>query len=169
MNKVVLSLLLVAAVAGGTYYLFFSKDRNAHTSAEKSKETPEAPVFTPDDTLPFGDPPDEEELERTKMLKEHARPAEFVKVDFAHRRNILGETVVEGTLVNQAELTTYRDLQLVLYFDNAEGVAMDSASEVVFETIMPQKQTTFRLKQKGPRKAKDVRLRLHNALVVEEY
>jgi hypothetical protein len=166
MKKIAIPFAVAFLAALGSWYFLWrdtGEDNDGKGKNGTEQTTPNA--LTEQDSVPFGDPPSEEELEREQRIKEHARPGEFVEVQFEARKNILGETVAEGTLKNNAELTSYRDLQLMIYFENEEGDPIDSASQVVFEKILPGKKTEFKVKEKGPRKAKNVSIRVHDALV----
>ncbi|HHG85179.1 MAG TPA: hypothetical protein ENJ82_10580 [Bacteroidetes bacterium] len=166
MKKVLLPLIIAVSLSFGVYFMFFYNNSKAIEKVTLNQPGTPAP-FTADDTIPFGDPPDGDALEREQLLMEHARPEKFITVEFEDRRNILRETILEGTLRNEATLTTYNNFQMMIYFEDAEGSVLDSASQLIFETIMPKKEVTFRIKQKGPRKAKTVQLHLQNAQVVE--
>lgn len=163
MKKLALPLILL--LGGGIfavwYFVLPSDSDNNHATGIHSDSTN---TGDPDD-VPFGDPPSEEEKEREKLLREHARPQEFIVLTYSTRKNLLGETVIEGSMTNNAEATAYRDLQMIMYFDNADGIPIDSASQTVFEQMLPGGKAEFRLKEKGPRKAKEVRLLIKDAVV----
>ena len=165
MKKLILPLILVigGGLFAGWYFYLDGKDDKPET--ENTVVSDSAKGGSDSDDVPFGDPPTEEELNREKLLREHARPSEFIMITFGNRKNILGETVVEGTMTNNAELTTFRDLQLMLYFEDGSGQPIDSASQTVFERMPPGGKAEFKLKEKGPRKAKEVRVMVKDAVV----
>ncbi|MEM0997246.1 MAG: hypothetical protein AAGN35_09215 [Bacteroidota bacterium] len=164
MKKLALPIVVVLVVGAGTAFYFLRDPGEAALKSNNQEQTvPDG--MTAQDSVPFGDPPSPDELEREQKLKEHARPGDFIEVQFEARKNILGETVAEGTLKNKAELTAYRDLQLMLYFEDELGEPLDSASQVIFEKILPDGETKFKIKQKGPRKSKGLNIRVHDAVV----
>jgi hypothetical protein len=166
MKKLFLPLILLlgaAAIAG--WYVFLRDDGDA-ANGRNGVFSDSGKAGQDTDDVPFGDPPTEEELNREKLLREHARPQEFIILSYAARKNLLGETVIEGSLTNNAELTAYRDLRLIIYFDDNAGNAIDSAGQTVFDKIAPGGgKAEFKLKEKGPRKAREVRVKLKDAIV----
>lgn len=166
MKKLALPLILL--IGGGIFAVwYFVLPSDSTPEPEKNGIHADSTASGDPDDVPFGDPPSEEELEREKLLREHARPQEFIVLTYSTRRNLVGETVIEGNMTNNAELTAYRDLQLMIYFDNTDGIAIDSASQTVFEQMVPGGKAEFKLKEKGPRKAKEVRVLIKDALVAQ--
>ncbi len=158
MKKTLIPALIVLAVAAGVYVMFFMDRGEDGETSDPNTELAEGEG--PEDTLPPAPTP--EELRRQQRLNEHARPHEFITLNYSSRRNLLGEAVIEGSMSNTAELTKYSDMRLVIYFDDELGNTADSASQVVFEQIKPGETTEFRMKEKQPKRT-EVRLRIAEA------
>lgn len=159
---------LVAALLVGAYFLFFVKSEPKTDDARDTTTTTATNAAdSTRDSMPFGDPPSELEKQREQMMHEHARPEAYVKLSFDYRKNILGETVVEGAMTNNAQHTTYRDVRLMVYFDDAESTVLDSASQVIFEAVAPGAKADFRIKEKGPKRGKSIRVQVADAAIVE--
>lgn len=165
MKRILLPIILVAVLAVGGYFVFFYGQGGADSS--DSGEGSELAEGGQGSEMAEELPPSPEEIARQQRLIERARPMEFVDMRYTSRRNLLMETIIEGTLENNAELTAYKDLQLMIYFVDEEGKKLDSASQVIFETLSPGAKVPFKLKEKGPRKA-DVRLDLLDANALDK-
>lgn len=166
MKKILPVTAILVVLAIGAYFLFFYDQSEPNGNENGTEDTRPGPIAPGDSTIE-DEQPSELEVRREKLLKEHARPDEFVQLSFDYKKNLLGETIVEGQLTNNAELTTYRDFQLMVYFDDSESDVLDSASQVVFAEVKPGAKTDFKLKHKGPRRAKSIRLKLSDAKVVQ--
>ena len=75
--------------------------------------------------------------------------------------------VVEGTMTNNAQLTTYREVRMMMYFDDSESAVMDSTAKVLFESLAPGAKSAFKLKEKGPKRSKSIRLMVADAIPAE--
>lgn len=149
MKKTLLPVILILVLGiGGYFTLFYNPDDENDPSDPK-----EQMLSSDEDNNEENEEVDPDALEREQRLVERARPAEFVDLNYTSRRNLLNETIVEGSFSNNAELTMYSEFQLMVYFSNTEGYFVDSASQVVFEQIVPGETAPFKIKQKGPRKA----------------
>jgi|GEM_PF-4483037 len=149
MKKTLLPVILILVLGiGGYFTLFYNPDQESNSKGEQ-EQVDTSSSDTEEETAET----DPMALEREQRLAERARPGEFVNLNYTSRRNLLGESIVEGSLSNSAELTMYSEFQMMVYFADAEGYFVDSASQVVFEQIVPGETAPFKLKQKGPRKA----------------
>lgn len=164
MKKLLLPTILILVLAVGGYFVFFVDQNEENKDGKETVEMTDEQENTSEEEPKQ---PTEEELKKQKRLMEHARPQEFIDLRYSSKRNIVGESVIEGSFLNNAELTTYNDLRLMIYFENEDGDPVDSASQVVFGTMAPGEKVDFRLKEKGPRKT-EVRLDLVEADVIEK-
>ena len=163
MNKKIL-LPVVSLVATAAIVLFFVVDWGGDKEDKDTRVRPGSGQIAPGDSA-LGDPPSELELKREKMLKEHNEPENFVDISFDYKKNLFGESVIEGNLKNKAEYTTYSDFDMMIYFETQEGVTLDSAQQGIFVALEPGEKEEFRLKAKGPRKGKVVTLMISDAKV----
>ena len=153
MKKSLIPIVLVLALAAGAYFIFFYDTGEKTDGKGDQTESREGRKGREGTDGEGTDDPSPLELEREQRLNERARPREFVALNYNDRRNLLGEVIIEGSLTNNAELTMYRDFQLMIYFLDSEGDKTDSASVGVFEEITPGETAPFKVKQKGPRKS----------------
>lgn len=92
-----------------------------------------------------------EKVKETLAEKEKNNPARFLVVDNRDRKNLIGQTVVIGTLSNQATVCWYKDVELKLSFFSKTGVKLDEGLETVYENIGPGKIVKFKTKYFAPK------------------
>jgi len=92
-----------------------------------------------------------EKVKETLAEKEKNNPARFLVVDNRDRKNIIGQTVVIGTLTNHATVCWYKDVELRLSFFSKTGVKLDEGLETVYENIGPGKTVKFKTKYFAPK------------------
>jgi hypothetical protein len=92
-----------------------------------------------------------EKVKETLAEKEKNNPARFLVVNNRDRKNLIGQTVVIGTLTNQATVCWYKDVELKLTFFSKTGVKLDEGLETVYENIGPGKTVKFKTKYFAPK------------------
>ena len=78
-----------------------------------------------------------EEVKENLADKEKNNPTKFLAVENSDRKNIIGQTVVKGTIHNKATIASYKDVQLKLSFFSKTAVKLDEAMETVYDNIPP--------------------------------
>ena len=96
---------------------------------------------------------------------EKKTPARFITVSGHDKHNLLGQTVVKGTLNNNATVASYKDVQLKLTFYSKTGALLEEDAETVFETIAPGKSADFKTKYFAPKGTDSVALKVMGAKV----
>ncbi|MES2004402.1 MAG: FxLYD domain-containing protein [Bacteroidota bacterium] len=92
-----------------------------------------------------------EKVKESLAEKEQKNPAKFVMVSNHKRKNIIGQTVVIGTLTNRATVCWYKDVEIKLSFFSKTGVKLDEGLETVYENIGPGKTVKFKTKYFAPK------------------
>lgn len=92
-----------------------------------------------------------ERAKETLAEKEKNNPARFLVVNNRDRKNLIGQTVVIGTLTNHATVCWYRDVELKLSFFSKTGVKLDEGLETVYENIGPGKTVKFKTRYFAPK------------------
>ena len=100
-----------------------------------------------------------ESLEET----EKKNPTLFLTVSGHDKRNLLGQTVVKGTLNNIAKIAGYKDVQLKLTFYSKTGALLEEDAETIFESIAPGKSADFKTKYFAPKGTDSVALKVMGA------
>jgi ABC-type enterochelin transport system substrate-binding protein len=65
--------------------------------------------------------------------KEIKSPQNFLLVSGHDRHNILGQTVVKGTITNKATVASYKDVDVKLDFYSKTGTLLETDKETVYE------------------------------------
>jgi hypothetical protein len=104
-----------------------------------------------------------EEIKETLAEKEKKNPTRFLSVAGHDKKNLIGQTVVKGTLTNKATVNSYKDVEVELSFYSKTGALLEKDSETIFETIGPGKTADFKTKYFAPKGTDSVALKVVNA------
>jgi hypothetical protein len=95
--------------------------------------------------------------------KEKKNPAVFLLVDSRDKHNLIGQTVVKGTLRNIAKVCTYKDVELELSFYSKTGTLLIKTNETVYDQIEPGKSANFKAKEFAPKGSDSVAIKILGA------
>jgi hypothetical protein len=99
--------------------------------------------------------------------KEKKNPVSFLVVSGHDRHNLLGQTVVKGTISNKATVASYKDVDVKLDFYSKTGTLLETDKETVYEIIAPGQSKTFKTKYFAPKGTDSVALAVTAAKVAE--
>jgi len=102
-----------------------------------------------------------ESLEET----EKKNPVAFIKVSSKDKHNLIGQTVIKGTVSNNAKICVYKDVELELSFFSKTGVLLEKDVEKVYEVIEPGKSADFKTKYFAPKGTDSVGIKVLGAKV----
>ena len=94
-------------------------------------------------------------------------PQNFITVSGHNRNNLVGQTVVKGTITNKATVATYKDVDVKLDFYSKTGTLLETDKETVFEIIAPGQSKNFKTKYFAPKGTDSVALSIITAKVAE--
>lgn len=100
--------------------------------------------------------------------KEKKDPQNFLSVGGHDKRNLLGQTVVKGTVTNKATVASYKDVDVKLDFYSKTRTLLESDKETVYEVIAPGQSKNFKTKYFAPKGTDSVALSVTAAKVVEK-
>src|SRR5665213_1009128 len=124
MKKLFLYILLIASI-------LFSCNSNTAKNAQTEKEN--------------------YELTKENLLKKEQKdPGNFIIVSGHDKRNILGQTVVKGILVNKATVAVFKDVDLKLSFYSKTHALLETDKETIFELLQPGESKNFKTKYFAP-------------------
>ncbi|MEY3441817.1 MAG: hypothetical protein RLZZ519_98 [Bacteroidota bacterium] len=150
-NRILILAALVTMLVAGYFLIFFDKG--------PSPETEGIGTVTSDSTES-----NSLLLKRKQTIeKEKTTPKDYVVIAIDPKKNLFGETVIEGKLTNKASLTSYKDFELMIHWNDETGMVMDSAVEVILEKLNPGEEVEFKTKRKGPRKSRSTVMTLRAA------
>jgi hypothetical protein len=95
--------------------------------------------------------------------KEKKNPTAFLKVSGKDKHNLLGQTVINGMITNNAKICTYKDVEIELSFFSKTGVLLEKDSEIVYEVIDPGKSADFKSKYFAPKGTDSVGIKILQA------
>ena len=104
-----------------------------------------------------------EETKETLAESEKKSPDRFITVSGHDKRNLIGQTVVKGTLSNNAKVITFKDIELELSFFSKTGALLEKDHETIYESIGPGGSTNFKTKYFAPRGTDSVALKVTGA------
>jgi hypothetical protein len=92
-----------------------------------------------------------QKTKETLAEKEKNNPKTFLAVANHDHKNIIGQTVVKGSISNKATVCWYKDVQLHLSFFSKTGMKLDEAIETIYEQVGPGKSVAFKTKYFAPK------------------
>ena len=132
-----------------TSIIFISCSEDDSSKAEKEKDSYEA-------------------AKESLQDKEIKNPQNFLIVAGHDRHNLVGQTVVKGTITNKATVATYKDVDVKLDFYSKTGTLLESDKETIFEIIAPGQSKNFKTKYFAPKGTDSVALAVTGAKVAEK-
>ncbi len=150
-NRILIIAALVTMLVAGYFLVFFDRGNEAET--------------LPSDSISADSSESNSLLLKRKLTieKEQSMPKDYVMIAIDPKKNLFGETVIEGTITNKASLTSYKDFELMIHWNDEAGMVLDSAVEVILEKLDPGEEVEFKTKRKGPRRSKSTVMTLRAA------
>ena len=109
-----------------------------------------------------------EATRETLQQKEKKDPQSFLTVAGHDKRNLLGQTVVKGTITNKATVASYKDVDVKLDFYSKTGTLLETDKETVYEIIAPGQSKNFKTKYFAPKGTDSVALTVTAAKVADK-
>ncbi len=82
---------------------------------------------------------------------EKKSPTRFITISGHDKKNILGQTVIKGTLSNNAKVSSFKDIDVELSFFSKTGTLLEKDHEIIYETLAPGSTTNFKTKYFAPK------------------
>ena len=114
------------------------------------------------------DAKDKDKYEQTKETLEQSEkknPKRFLTVEGSDKKNLIGQTVIKGTITNKATVASFKDVDVELSFYSKTGALLQRDHEVVYETIKPGNSTDFKTKTRAPKGTDSVAMKIYAAKV----
>ncbi|MDP4286145.1 MAG: hypothetical protein Q8891_17170 [Bacteroidota bacterium] len=107
------------------------------------------------------------QLTKEELLKKEQKyPPHFLIITGHHKHNLLGQTVVNGTISNKATLAVFKDVDIKLSFYSKTQALLETDKETVFELLHPGESKDFKTKYFAPKGTDSVGLDVLSAKVV---
>ncbi len=107
------------------------------------------------------------ELTKKELLsKEQKDPTAFISISGHNKKNIVGQTVVKGTLTNKASIAVFKDVDIKLSFYSKTKALLETDKETIFEILEPGESKDFKTKYFAPKGTDSVALQVLSAKVI---
>ncbi len=106
-----------------------------------------------------------EQTKETLEQSEKKNPKRFLNVEGSDKKNLIGQTVIKGTITNKATVASFKDVDVELSFYSKTGALLQRDHEVVYETIKPGNSTDFKTKTRAPIGTDSVAMKIFAAKV----
>jgi hypothetical protein len=130
-------------------FIFFSCGGNADINSKSEKESYK---ITKDELL----------------KKEQKNPQAFLSISGHNKKNIVGQTVVRGTLINKASVAVFKDVDIKLSFFSKTKTLLETDKETIFEILEPGESKDFKTKYFAPKGTDSVGLEVLGAKLVDQ-
>lgn len=97
--------------------------------------------------------------------KERKHPENFLVVTSTDKRNLIGQTVIKGSIYNKAAVCTYKDVQVKIRFFSKTGVLLEENTETIYEIIAPNSTVKFKTKYFAPKGTDNLTMTIIDAQV----
>lgn len=104
-----------------------------------------------------------QQAKETLEEKEKKNPVAFLLVSSHDKHNLIGQTVVRGTVSNNAKVCAYKDVQLQLAFYSKTGTLLLTTNETVYDKIEPGKSAGFKAKEFAPKGTDSIAIKVIGA------
>ncbi|HNP53661.1 MAG TPA: hypothetical protein PKK69_03565, partial [Ferruginibacter sp.] len=91
---------------------------------------------------------------------EQEHPTRFLLVTGKDRRNLIGQTVVKGSIHSKAKMVTYKDVTVKLSFYSSTGALLEEDQETIYESIAPGGEASFKSKYFAPKGTDSVGMKI---------
>lgn len=82
---------------------------------------------------------------------ERKTPKEFLTVVVNDKKNMVGQTVVKGSITNIAKVATFKDVDIRLTFYSKTKSVLEQDVETIYETVGPGNSAPFKSKFFAPK------------------
>ena len=106
------------------------------------------------------------ETNTSLLKKEEKNPAHFIVVKGNSKKNIVGQTVVKGTLHNRASVAIFKDVDIKLSFYSTTKALLETDRETIYQILNPGESQDFKTKYFAPKGTDSVALEVIGAKVI---
>lgn len=103
-----------------------------------------------------------QEQKETIAQKEQNNPLQFLKLKEDDKKNLLGATVIKGTITNTATVSAYSNIRLKL-LSFKQGVQVEEHEDVQKGILEPNHTMDFKIKYRLPKGADSVSVTIMSA------
>jgi hypothetical protein len=100
-----------------------------------------------------------ESIEQT----EQKNPVKFITVNGDKKKNLIGQTVVNADVHNNAKMVTYKDVDVKITFYSKTGTVLEEDHQTIYENIAPGTSVHFKSKFRTPKATDSVSFKVVDA------
>ncbi len=107
-----------------------------------------------------------DKYENTKVQlaeTEQKNPTQFLKASGYDKKNLIRQTVIKGSLLNNAKIVAYKDVELKFQFYSKTGTLLGEDHTTIYETIQPGATATFKEKLFAPKGSDSLAIKVLSA------
>lgn len=82
---------------------------------------------------------------------EQKSPSSFIIAKGDQKKNFIGQTVIKGTITNNAKMVTFKDIDVKISFYSKTGTLLEEDHETVYEMVLPGTTKKFKTKYYTPK------------------
>ncbi len=106
-----------------------------------------------------------EKVKENLREKESKNPGRFLSVSSKDKHNLIGQTVIKATIMNNAKVCTFKDVEIELSFFSKTSVLLEKDNETIYEKIPPGETASFKTKYFAPKGTDSVAIKVLNAKI----
>jgi hypothetical protein len=103
----------------------------------------------------FGIEKSADELKYDLQQKESSNPVYYVVETTSMRSNLVGKQIIEGSVMNNASVTSFKDVVLEVSYLSKTGSVISTERFTIYEVAAPGKWASFKFKTSSPRGTKE--------------
>ena len=96
---------------------------------------------------------------------EQKNPERFLAVSGRDKKNLFGQTVIKGNIINHAKMVSFKDIDIKLFFYSKTGALLEEDHEIIYETLDPGEGKSFKTKYFAPRGTDSVAMKVITAKI----
>ena len=96
---------------------------------------------------------------------EQKNPERFLVVAGHDKKNIVGQTVIKGSILNNAKMVSFKDIAVKLSFYSKTGVLLEEDHETIYEVVEPGESKSFKTKYFAAKGTDSVAMKVISAKV----
>ena len=108
-----------------------------------------------------------EEQKQSIAEKEKAKPLAFLRIKSTHRKNWIGQTVVEGTITNTAAVSSFKEVRLKMLCYDKDDKMVEEHEDMLDVILKPNSNKDFKLRYHLPRSTDSIAVTVMSAAVHE--
>lgn len=95
--------------------------------------------------------------------KETNAPLDFLQIEEADHKNLLGKTVIKTIVTNSATICSYKDVRIKLLSYNKDKQLVEEHEDIVPDLVKPGTSVAFKTKYFLPKKVDSIALSIMSA------